>query len=80
MWAKRMSVVRGFARYLAGVDPRTQVPPAELISHPKRRRNPFIYTPADMQIAPTRSRKTNPDPAQGGHGGHRDRAVSARPA
>ena len=29
----RMMVVRGFARYLSGIDPRTEVPPAGTIRH-----------------------------------------------
>ena len=62
VWAKRMSVVRGFARYLAGVDPRTQVPPAGLISHPKRRRNPFIYTPADIRSLQLEAARQIPTP------------------
>ena len=32
--AHRMMVVRGFARYLSGIDPRTEVPPAGTIRHP----------------------------------------------
>ena len=35
IWAHRMTAVRGFARYLAGVDPRTEVPPVGLL--PERR-------------------------------------------
>jgi integrase/recombinase XerD len=46
--AMRLLVVRGFARYLAGVDPRTEVPPTGLIRLPRRRRPPFIYT--DEQV------------------------------
>ena len=44
--ADRMMVVRGFARYLSGIDPRTEVPPAGTIRHPQRWRRPFIYTDA----------------------------------
>jgi len=46
--AQRMMAVRGFARYLSGVDPPTEVPPAGTIRHPKRWRRPFIYTDADV--------------------------------
>ena len=41
-------VVRGFARYLSGIDPRTEVPPAGTIRHPHRWRRPFIYSDADV--------------------------------
>lgn len=46
--AQRMMAVRGFARYLSGIDPRTEVPPAGTIRHPKRWRQPFIYTDDDV--------------------------------
>jgi integrase/recombinase XerD len=46
--AHRMMVVRGFARYLSGIDPRTEVPPAGAIRQPQRWRRPFIYSDADV--------------------------------
>ena len=46
--ADRMMLVRGFARYLSGIDPRTEVPPAGTIRHPKHWRRPFIYADADV--------------------------------
>jgi integrase len=46
--ADRMMLVRGFARYLSGIDPRTEVPPAGAIRHPKHWRRPFIYTDTDV--------------------------------
>ena len=42
--ATRYRAVRGFARYMAGIDPETEIPPAGLIRHPRSRRPPFIYT------------------------------------
>lgn len=33
--AQRMMAVRGFARYLSGIDPRTEVPPAGTIRQPE---------------------------------------------
>ncbi len=47
--ARRMGVVRGFARYMAGIDPRTQVPPAGLVTYRQRRRQPYLYSPADVR-------------------------------
>jgi integrase/recombinase XerD len=41
---KRMLVVRGFARYMSGIDPRTEIPPTGLIRFRQRRRPPFIYS------------------------------------
>jgi integrase len=46
--ATRLLVVRGFARYLSGIDPRTEVPPTGLIGLRRQRRPPFIYT--DQQV------------------------------
>jgi integrase len=45
---RRMMAVRGFTRYLAGIDPRTEVPPAGLIPLRRRWRPPFIYGDADI--------------------------------
>jgi integrase/recombinase XerD len=44
----RVVVVRGFARYMAGVDPRTEVPPTGVLPFRRRRRPPFIYSDADI--------------------------------
>ena len=46
--AHRMMAVRGFARYLSGIDPRTEVPSAGAIRRPRQWRRPFIYTDADV--------------------------------
>ena len=46
--AMRLLVVRGFARYMIGLDPRTEIPPTELIPLRKHRRTPFIYSDADI--------------------------------
>ena len=44
----RMMAVRGFGRYLAGIDPRTEVPPPGLIRIPRTWRAPFIYSDEDV--------------------------------
>jgi integrase/recombinase XerD len=44
----RLLVVRGFARYMAGIDPRTEIPPTGLIRFRQHRRPPFIYTDAEI--------------------------------
>jgi hypothetical protein len=38
VWVSRLAVARGFARHLAGRDPRTQVPPTSIL--PSRRPHP----------------------------------------
>lgn len=47
--ARRMTVARGFARHMAGIDPRTQIPPLGLLPYRQRWRPPFIYSSADIQ-------------------------------
>lgn len=42
-WAKRLSMVRGFARYMSGIDARTEVPPQGLLPYRYHRRSPYIY-------------------------------------
>ena len=32
VWARRMTVVRGFARHMSGIDPATEVPPLGLVT------------------------------------------------
>ena len=49
VWAaQRLSMVRGFARYLQTVDPAAQVPPADLLPARTRRVTPYIYSAADI--------------------------------
>jgi site-specific recombinase XerD len=48
-WRRRLSVVRGFARYLATLDPACQIPPADLLPAPSHRPPPYIYS--DQEIA-----------------------------
>jgi integrase/recombinase XerD len=48
-WSRRLSMVRIFASWLQGFDPRTEVPPAGIIPDKPRRTRPYIYT--DDQIA-----------------------------
>jgi integrase len=42
--AQRLSVVRGFARHVAFVDDRTEVPPLDLLPDPSHRRTPHLFT------------------------------------
>lgn len=62
VWPSRMWVVRGFARYMAGIDPRTEIPPADLIPFRKRWRPPFIYTDADIAALMSAARRSIPQP------------------
>lgn len=58
----RMMVVRGFARYLSGIDLRTEIPPAGLVRIPRRWRPPFIYTDADVLALMDHARRSIPQP------------------
>ncbi len=55
--ARRMTITRGFARYLAGIDARTEVPPPGLIAAPPRWRPPFIYSTEDIAVLLTHARR-----------------------
>jgi integrase/recombinase XerD len=46
--AKRLTAVRGFARHLAGMDARTEIPPAGLVSYHSRRRIPYLFSDEDV--------------------------------
>ncbi len=47
-WAHRMSEVRGFARHLQALDPRTEVPPVDLLPRRVCRATPYLYTEAEV--------------------------------
>lgn len=55
---RRMTAVRGFARYLAGIDAATEVPPLGLMPHRQRWRRPFIYSPADIDTVIEQARSS----------------------
>lgn len=46
--AKRLMAVRGFTRYLSAIDPRTEVPPAGLVSYRPSRRAPYLFSDEDV--------------------------------
>jgi integrase/recombinase XerD len=48
VWSRRMTVARGFARYMSGIDPATEVPPVGLVSFHRHWRPPFIYSATDV--------------------------------
>lgn len=43
-WAKRLSAVRGFARYRSATDARTEIPDRALLPNRPRRAKPHLYT------------------------------------
>jgi site-specific recombinase XerD len=47
--ARRLEVVRCFARYQAGVEADTEIPPARLLGPRSGRRSPYMYTDAEIE-------------------------------
>jgi integrase/recombinase XerD len=46
--AQRLAVVRGFARYVAVVDPANEVPPVDLLAVGVTRPTPYLYAPDEI--------------------------------
>lgn len=55
--AKRLSIVRNFARFCSALDPRTQVPPTGLLGPNGDRIPPHIYSRRQVQTLMLRARK-----------------------
>lgn len=47
-WARRIEVLRGFARFCLREDPATEIPPSGLFGSAHRRRVPHIYTELEL--------------------------------
>ena len=48
-WAERLSIVRGFATWLAAFDPATEIPPADLLPRNSGRTTPYICSPQEIE-------------------------------
>jgi integrase/recombinase XerD len=48
-WSQRLGMVRGFAGYLATIDPETEIPPADVLSARQQRVAPYIYSPEEIE-------------------------------
>jgi integrase len=48
-WARRLTVVRCFARYWSATDSRTQIPPWGLLPHRPNRARPYLYNDEEIQ-------------------------------
>lgn len=59
---RRMTAARGFARYLAGFDAGTEIPPLGLMPYRQRWRQPFIYSPADIDAVMGQARSSLSSP------------------
>ncbi len=47
-WSQRLSIVRVFARYVATLDPDSEIPSTELLRARRARVAPYIYSPAEI--------------------------------
>ena len=48
-WARRLSVVRTFARHRSATDPRTQIPPPGLLPFQPKRARPYLYSEEEIR-------------------------------
>ena len=48
-WARRLSVVRGFARHRSATDPRTEIPPDGLLPYRPKRARPYLYSDEEIR-------------------------------
>jgi integrase len=58
--ARRLEVVRPFARYLAASDPRTEIPPERMLGPAHRWPQPYIYTPQEVRKLIKAARRLEP--------------------
>lgn len=62
-WARRLSVVRTFARHRSATDPRTQIPPPGLLPFQPRRARPYLHSEdRDPELTPRRAPNALPLP------------------
>ena len=48
-WARRLSFIRGFARYRSASDPRTQIPSPGLLPFQPKRARPYLYSDEEIK-------------------------------
>jgi integrase len=59
-WAVRLSLVRGFARFLHARDPRTEVPPLDLLPQGRWRATPYLYSQTEISALVRAARALGP--------------------
>jgi integrase/recombinase XerD len=65
-WSARLGMVRQFALWLSGIDPKNEVPPKGLIPNRYRRQRPYIYSDGEIaQIVTEASRLASPNGLRG---------------
>lgn len=48
-WSRRLGIIRGFARYRMGADPKTEVPPVGLLRFRSQRARPYVYSQDEIR-------------------------------
>lgn len=48
-WSRRLIIIRGFARYRIGADPRTEIPPIGLLRFRSQRARPYVYSQGEIR-------------------------------
>jgi len=48
-WSRRLIIIRGFARYRIGADPKTEIPPIGLLRFRSRRARPYVYSQDEIR-------------------------------
>jgi integrase/recombinase XerD len=61
--ARRLSLVRGFARYLRAADSRTEIPPDSLLPYRAKRARPYLYTDDEIRALLSTALQLSPDDA-----------------
>ena len=56
-WARRLSFVRGFARYRRAMDHRTEIPPDGLLPYRPKRARPYLYSKEEIRALLRRALK-----------------------
>jgi hypothetical protein len=56
-WARRLSIVRVFARHRRATDPRTEIPPDGLLPYRPRRARPYLYLRRSREMTRVCSRE-----------------------
>lgn len=59
-WAKRLSMVRGFARYLQAIDPASDVPPPDVFGVRYQRPTPYLWQESEVLDLMAAARQLRP--------------------
>jgi integrase len=59
-WRQRLTVARGFARYLATIDPASEVPPTDLLPGHRPRIAPYVYSEREIAAVLAAARGLRP--------------------